>query len=184
MITFELAILLGLVFEVIYILISIILKFSPRKVIVTCILIAYLTVVAIITLFPILIEDKAEYYGDITWYNYVPSKTIIGALQYGFSLTALTQLLGNVLMTVPFGVMVLMLTENHKWWKILIISITFSSSIELMQMIIGFIINNMYRTVDIDDVILNMIGVYIGYGIFKLLPYKIKTYCTKAVKRN
>ena len=116
MITFELAILLGIIFEVFYILIAIILKISPRKIIVTCILIAYLTVVASITLFPILIEDKVE----ITWYNYVPGKTIIDTLQFGLSLTALTQLLGNVLMTVPFGVMVLMLTENHKWWKVLI----------------------------------------------------------------
>ncbi len=178
MITFELAVLLGLIFEVIYILVSVILKVSPQKILVTCIFIAYLTVAAIITLFPINIDDKAEYYGDITWYNYVPGKTIIDTLQYGLSLTALTQLLGNVLMTVPFGVMVLMLTKNHKWWKVLIIAIAFASSIELTQMIIGFIINNMYRTVDIDDVILNMIGVYIGYGIYKLLPNKIKTYCS------
>ena len=183
MITFELAILLGLIFGVVSILISIILKISPRKIVVTCILIAYLTVVASITLFPIYVEDKMEYGAGITWYNYVPCRTIIDTLQYGLSLTASTQLLGNILMTVPFGVMVLMLTENHKWWKILIIAIAFASSIEFTQMIIGFTINNMYRTVDIDDVILNTIGVYIGYGIFKLLPYKIKTYCTKAVKK-
>ena len=178
MITFELAVLLGLILEVIYILISVLKKISYRRIIVTCIFIAYITVLAIVTLFPIVIDDKVEYYGDITWYNYVPSKTIIGTLQCGVSLTSLAQLLGNVLMTIPFGVMILMLTKNHKWWRILIISIVFPLSIELTQLFIGLLINNMYRTVDIDDVILNAFGVYIGYGIYKLLPYKIKAFCS------
>lgn len=177
MITYELAVILGLIIEVIYIIISLFLKNSPQKIIITCVFIAYITALAIITLFPILIDEKVEYYGNTTWYNYVPCKTIIDSLQYGINKTVLIQLLGNIIMTIPFGVIVLLLTKNHSWWKILIISIIFSSSIEAIQLIIGCLINNMYRTVDIDDIILNVIGVYIGYGIFYLLPYKIKTYC-------
>ncbi len=38
--------------------------------------------------------------------------------------------------------------------------------IELSQMIIGISIDNMYRNVDIDDFILNTVGVYIGYGLY------------------
>lgn len=177
MITYELAVILGLIIEVIYIIISLFLKNSPQKIIITCVFIAYITALAIITLFPILIDEKVEYYGNTTWYNFVPFKTIRGALQYGINTTVLIQLLGNVIMTIPFGVIVLMLTKNHSWVKALVASIIFSSSIELSQLIIGCLINNMYRTVDIDDIILNVIGVYIGYGIFYLLPYRIKTYC-------
>lgn len=35
----------------------------------------------------------------------------------------------------------------------------------------------MYRNVDIDDVILNALGAYIGYGIYKIIPKKIKETC-------
>ena len=38
--------------------------------------------------------------------------------------------------------------------------------IELSQIIIGISIDNMYRNVDIDDFILNTVGVYIGYGLY------------------
>lgn len=177
MITYELAVIIGLVIEIIYIVISLFLRISPKRIVIICVFIAYFTALAIITLFPVLIDEKVEYYGDTTWYNYVPCKTIIGTLQYGINTNVLIQLFGNIIMTIPFGVMVLMLTKEHTWWKILLLSIAFCFSIELTQLIIGCIINNMYRTVDIDDIILNMIGVYIGYGIFHFLPYRIKTYC-------
>ena len=32
----------------------------------------------------------------------------------------------------------------------------------------------MYRNVDIDDMILNAAGVFLGYGIHKILPQSIK----------
>ena len=44
--------------------------------------------------------------------------------------------------------------------------------------IIGFAINNMYRNVDIDDVILNATGVFIGFGIYKILPKSFKKMLT------
>lgn len=45
-------------------------------------------------------------------------------------------------------------------------------------MFIGFAINNMYRNVDIDDVILNATGAFIGFGIYKILPKSFKQMLT------
>lgn len=136
--------------------------------------IAYLTVVATITLFPILIDEKIEYFGDITWYNIIPFRTIIGTLHNGLNITSIVQIFRNILMAVPYGVFVLLMLQNRNWWKMLLLAFAFTASIELSQLTIGLLINNMYRNVDIDDIILNMLGVYFGYVIYKVLPEKIK----------
>lgn len=174
MVTYELAIIIGIISITLYVLISLFLKVKPKKIIISCIFIAYLTAVAIITLFPIIIDEKVEYFGNSTWYNIIPFKTIIQTLQYGITTTAIAQILGNILMSVPFGVFVMLFLRNPKWWKMLLFALLLTVGIELLQMIIGLAINNMYRTVDIDDIILNVIGTYLGYGIYKILPLKIR----------
>lgn len=174
MITYQLAILLGIISIIFYVLISVFLKVNPKKIIISCIFIVYLTAVAVITLFPILIDEKVEYFGNSTWYNIIPFKTITQTLQYGITTTAIVQILGNILMSVPFGVFVMLFLRNPKWWKMLLFALLLTVGIELSQMIIGLAINNMYRTVDIDDIILNVIGAYLGYGIYKILPLKIR----------
>lgn len=174
MITYQLAILLGIISIIFYVLISVFLKVNPKKIIISCIFIVYLTAVAIVTLFPIIIDEKVEYFGNSTWYNIIPFKTITQTLQYGITTTAIAQILGNILMSVPFGVFVMLFLRNPKWWKMLLFALLLTVGIELSQMIIGLAINNMYRTVDIDDIILNVIGTYLGYGIYKILPLKIR----------
>lgn len=174
MITYQLAILLGIISIIFYVLISVFLKVNPKKIIISCIFIVYLTAVAVITLFPILIDEKVEYFGNSTWYNIIPFKTITQTLQYGITTTAIVQIFGNIFMSVPFGVFVMLFLRNPKWWKMLLFALLLTVGIELSQMIIGLAINNMYRTVDIDDIILNVIGTYLGYGIYKILPLKIR----------
>lgn len=174
MITYELAILAGIIIIIFYVLISLIFKIKPKKIIISCIFIAYLTAVAVITLFPILIDEKVEYFGDLTWYNFVPFKTTAETLQYGITSTAIAQVLGNILISVPFGIFIMIFLNKPKWWNMLLFALVLTLAIELSQMIIGFAINNMYRTVDIDDIILNVIGTYLGYGIYKILPSEIK----------
>ena len=174
MITYELAIFIGTIILIIDVLISLFLKVKLQKIVISCMFIVYLTAVAIITLFPILMDEKVEYFGNSTWYNIIPFKTITETLQYGITTTAIVQILGNILMSVPFGVFVMLFLRNPKWWKMLLFAILLTVGIELSQMIIGLAINNMYRMFDIDDIILNVIGTYLGYGIYKILPLKVK----------
>ncbi len=179
MITRELAFFLGGIIILIFIIIGLLLKMKARKIIIGCAFIAYLSIVASITLFPILLDEKVEYFGDITWYNYIPFSTIYDTLRYGINTTAILQIFGNICISVPYGIFIMVFLKNKKWWKLLIFALLLTVSIEFIQFLIGTIIDNMYRTVDIDDVILNLLGTYIGYGIYKILPKSIKNSLVK-----
>ncbi|WP_419471597.1 VanZ family protein [Gottfriedia acidiceleris] len=65
---------------------------------------------------------------------------------------------GNIILFVPFGYL---LTSIKKSKKVILIGLFLSVSIEVIQYTMSF------RTSDIDDVILNTIGTYIGYKISK-----------------
>ncbi len=174
MITYELALFIGAIVLLIFSGIAFLKKSDKSTLITGCLFIIYLTIVAIITLFPILYEEKVEYFGETTWYNLIPFKTITEMFSNGFNLTALIQTSGNICMAIPYGIFIMMFTKNKKWWKSLLFALLLTLSIELSQLFIGLSIDNMYRNVDIDDIILNVIGCYIGYTIYKLLPNKLK----------
>ena len=176
MINYSLAIILGIIALAFYLVISIILKVNKKKIVLTSIFICYLTVVAMITIFPIPLE-KIEYFGNKPWYNYIPFNSIKEVLANGLTKTAFLQIVGNILLSVPFGAYVIAVMKNKRWWKLLIFALGFTVLIESTQLVIDLYLNNMYRNVDIDDVILNALGTYIGYGIYKIIPKKIKETC-------
>ena len=90
--------------------------------------------------------------------NFIPFKEIF---RYDVnSRLFLKNVIGNVLLFVPFGIFVTYYVKNDKVYQTLFLSILVSCSIEFAQSVIG-------RTADIDDVILNTIGGIIGYIIFK-----------------
>lgn len=90
--------------------------------------------------------------------NFVPFREIF---RYDVnSRLFLKNVIGNILLFVPFGIFVTYYVKNDKVYQTLFLSILVSCSIEFAQSVIG-------RTADIDDVILNTIGGIIGYIIFK-----------------
>lgn len=90
--------------------------------------------------------------------NFVPFREIF---RYDVnSRLFLKNVIGNVLLFVPFGIFVTYYVKNDKVYQTLFLSILVSCSIEFAQSVIG-------RTADIDDVILNSIGGILGYIIFK-----------------
>lgn len=64
-------------------------------------------------------------------------------------------MLGNVLMLVPFGFLAPLLWEKLRGWRVLPVGLGFILAIELLQPLTG-------RSFDIDDIILNFLGVLIG----------------------
>lgn len=97
--------------------------------------------------------------------NFIPFKEI---LRYKVgSKVFIRNILGNILLFVPFGLFVSHYIKNKKMYPILLISVLVSCSIEFAQTKIG-------RTADIDDVILNTLGGVIGYFIYKFSDKLIK----------
>ncbi len=92
--------------------------------------------------------------------NFVPFKEI-----FRYKLTSklfIKNILGNILLYMPFGFFVSAYLDNRKLLPAFILTLISSVSIEVVQFIIG-------RVFDVDDIILNLFGGIIGAVIFILL---------------
>jgi len=69
--------------------------------------------------------------------------------------------LGNIILFVPIGVLVPVVTDWKKMWKTMVAGISFSLFIEIIQLITS------RGCFDFDDVLLNCLGTVIGFGIFQ-----------------
>ncbi len=89
--------------------------------------------------------------------NLIPFKEI---LRYELgSKIFIKNILGNIILFIPFGLFVSYIMKTRKVWPILFITIVTSGVIEYTQLKIG-------RTFDIDDILLNLIGGFLGYLIY------------------
>ena len=98
--------------------------------------------------------------------NFIPLKTIIEYVKNVHSLTDwfFKNLVCNFVMFLPYGFLRSILTKykTKKFLKIVVEGCLLSSAIEVIQYITAF------GQMDIDDVILNSIGVMIGCGIYNI----------------
>lgn len=90
--------------------------------------------------------------------NFVPFKEI-----FRYSITSklfLKNVIGNIMLFIPFGIFVTYYIKPDKIYIPLLLSVLVSGSIEFAQSMIG-------RTADIDDIMLNVTGGIVGYFIYK-----------------
>ncbi len=83
---------------------------------------------------------------------------------------SLSTLILNILLTIPFGFGINFIAPV-KAKTFLWLAPTVGIGIELAQFAISLILQYMYRYVDINDVIMNLIGISIGYGIFRVFAW-------------
>ena len=96
--------------------------------------------------------------------NFVPFKTILHYLSGAEGWTvSIVNLVGNIALLVPIGFFAPFVFRKMTWPKALALAIASGLAIELTQVVfrVGIF--------DIDDVILNALGVLIGYLIFAML---------------
>src|SRR5215207_6278144 len=74
-----------------------------------------------------------------------------------------SNLIGNILLFLPFPVFLVCLCGINSFRKIFIISFILSFSVELLQFVLK------KGVADIDDILLNLLGTTIGFFIYKLL---------------
>ena len=127
-----------------------------------------------------MMSDTGKFYfnvnitNDLAKVNLIPFKTLY---QYLFqtnvnvdswSVVSLLNITGNILLFSPIGFFVpLFWARWRSFKKVLLLGLTVTLFIEITQLFIG-------RSTDIDDVILNTVGVLLGYGILSLLKIKRK----------
>ena len=121
-------------------------------------------------LFELVTSTDFESYSN----NVIPLKEI---LRYNYtSKLFYKNVLGNMLLFVPFGYFVNYILKNRKFIIGTTLTLITSLSIELIQMNIG-------RSFDIDDIILNIIGGIAGYTIYVVL-YNIKEKLPKLLRKE
>ena len=113
---------------------------------------------------------------DVNWAtsNYVPFKEMfryaIGSRMF------FKNVIGNMIMFLPFGFFVAYFLKLNKARYILLLSTLVSVTIEIIQKSIG-------RVFDVDDIILNIIGGLFGFLIFKLI-YFLKSKAPEFLKKD
>ena len=81
----------------------------------------------------------------------------------------LLNIIGNIAMLIPSGIVLPVLYKKlDRFWKVVLAGFMLSLCIELLQL-------PFYERVsDVDDLILNTLGVALGYGIYRLFRKKAK----------
>lgn len=111
-------------------------------------------------------------------YNIIPFKTITNYYYYSTREGFVVNVIGNILAFMPLGVLwpvVFKKTYDKVYFHIIILwSFTISLFIEIIQML------SKVGAFDVDDLILNTLGGFVGYLIYKILSKRYK----RALKRR
>ena len=104
------------------------------------------------------------------WVNIVPFETISGALRYGLDWQPGRVLVGNVLAFVPLGVFLPILWPGlRSLISVVAAGLAISLALEAVQLALSLLIGAPYRVADVDDVIINVLGVALGYGLYRVI---------------
>lgn len=131
----------------------------------------YLVALVGLTLFPIpVISERQTVSHILSRVNLIPFN--FGGLFDLHPNVIRRELGGNILLTVPFGLGIPFLfrirVRSISW-----LAVKVGLAIETAQLLVSIAIGGAYRGVDINDVLLNAVGVLIGYGIFRASTWLI-----------
>ena len=100
--------------------------------------------------------------------NFQPERYILNLIPFNWIHSidsfqqVVTEKVPNIILFIPLGFFLPIVFESkRKIYQTILISFTVTFSVEFFQFFIG-------RSSDIDDVITNLLGAIIGYGIFKI----------------
>lgn len=99
---------------------------------------------------------------DVSWStsNFIPFKEVF---RYQlFSERFFRNVIGNLIMFMPYGFFISYFLKLDKKRTILFLSLLVSFTIEITQLVIG-------RVFDVDDIMLNVCGGMLGYFIYRLI---------------
>lgn len=128
---------------------------------------AYIVSVLIITIVPTPVSLTANVHVDRT--NLTPVANTVKQLETARAahnrpeiVHLLENAVGNLILLIPLGILLPLISPKmNSGKKVILASLIFSFSIELTQFISKYF--GMYRTADVDDIILNTLGGLLGF---------------------
>lgn len=111
--------------------------------------------------------------------NLIPFLSVFGIIQTsvtnGEPIFAVTNLLGNIAMFIPLGLLLPLLWKRcRRLWKTMLAAFAVSFGIEFVQLFLT-------RGTDIDDILLNVVGAMVGYGLFRILRRLAKRFTVQCM---
>lgn len=140
-------------------------KSTLDKLTIHTIMFSYICLVLTFTVIPLTVPFHYDYPNLWQSINVIPFRDIIRG--YG---SASRELVLNIMMMIPFGIIFPLLT-NQNAVKTIITSCLFSITIETTQLMTILFASSHPRVVDITDVITNTIGGSIGYLLYLFFSY-------------
>lgn len=133
----------------------------------------YILVVLYMIFFPIRIPE--EWPGNVTSTNILRTLSRVNLVPFYFgnlftanATVIFEQLIGNILLTLPFGFILpflICVPTSRAIWLVLAAGLMIEGT-QLLTSLIG-IISGYGHSIDINDMILNAIGALVGYGLYR-----------------
>jgi glycopeptide antibiotics resistance protein len=130
--------------------------------VVNALFVLYVIAVIQVTMFPIPLHASPPRPAPATRLNLVPLVAMFGTE------ISRVQALPNIVMGIPFGVLGFVVLRHASWVRILALGAGFFLVVELLQVVEAHVFPAAPRTGDVNDLILNTIGVAIGVGLFPI----------------
>ncbi len=131
---------------------------------------------------PVLLQDRVKDFQG-AYINFIPFATILEIARTHYFTAAIMQVLLNIVLFIPLGILVPMCFQNKNLKAVASLSLIASLSIELIQFIQNIIYGAPFKFTDIDDVILNVSGGIIGYGIYYLIRPFSQAFLERRIER-
>lgn len=118
--------------------------------------------------------DSGVPYPDQLRFNLLPFETISRYIRHlthsddpGILRHAFINLVGNVVMFIPLGLLLPVLWQQLRaLWKTVLVTAGIIAAVEVTQLL------TLVGSCDTDDLILNVLGAAVGYGLFRLFSRK------------
>ena len=142
-------------------------RVSARRAATEAALAGYLVALVCVVMFPLRSMDAVDATYISAFINLVPFHTIIEIVR-GFQGQVVRQLVGNVVMFVPLGFLLpLVSVRCRRLLVTAVVALVVSVGIEFIQLAMLFTLVSR-RSVDIDDVVLNVAGAVLGYLAWRI----------------
>lgn len=159
----------GVVFGSAWAVLRLLFRVPFRRVVLEALFVGYLVALLYVTVFAYWHPGQDD--PALTWWmvNLVPLRTIIELARPEHVTQAVRQLVGNIVMFVPLGLLMPALGARYRSFSHFILAaLTASISIELLQLVLR-LTGVMSRSIDIDDATLNTAGALIGSALWRWL---------------
>jgi len=145
---------------------------SSNKELLLFFFVVYFIFVLLITLYPLpMTRVKVPGAKGV---NFIPFENMLREFSETFRRTksymrshAVENIVGNIFLFIPFGILLPLISPKFRsFGKVFLFGLLFSLAIETLQLVSRQL--GVYRSVDVDDVILDVVGAICGFIVYRL----------------